>query len=245
MKIIKNILTAFFAATVALGVSADLSAQSREFTRGTCMLYTETPDSTGAVTAKRFICEYEPEVVDPVTDMYSGKWHISGNNFSLELNNGEKINATSTGNPTSYMGTYTSPQGESTGCKVYLDDHKGITDEKMMENLLAGQYKKAYVHFWKFGDEIYIPQKAYPVEVKFNPVEGFNGGSITISGSPELMSLLSSPTIPYYFDGKILTVTPHGNIKENEGNSYLWARFDKDIEIPGVGKGSARLAIYF
>lgn len=245
MKIIKNILTAFFAATVALGVSADLSAQSREFTRGSCMLYTETPDSTGAVTARRFICEYEPEVVDPVTKMWSGKWHLSGNDFSLELN-GEKINATSIGNPMHYTGTYTSPQGESTRCEVYLDDRRGVTDEKMMENLLAGKYKKAYVHFWKFGDERYMPQKAYPVEVKFNPVEGFNGGSITISGSPELMSLLSSPTIPYYFDGKKLnTVDPYGNIYENESDSYLWARFDKTIEIPGVGEGSARLAIYF
>lgn len=245
MKIIKNILTAFFAATVALGVSADLSAQSREFTRGSCMLYTETPDSTGAVTARRFICEYEPEVVDPVTKMWSGKWHLSGNDFSLELN-GEKINATSIGNPMHYTGTYTSPQGESTRCEVYLDDRRGVTDENMMENLLAGKYKKAYVHFWKFGDERYMPQKAYPVEVKFNPVEGFNGGPITISGSPELMSLLSSPTIPYYFDGqKLNTVDPYGNIYKNESDSYLWARFDKTIEIPGVGEGCAYLAIYF
>lgn len=55
MKIIKNIPAAFFAATMAFGVSANLSAQSREFKQGRCMLYTETPDTAGAVMARSIV----------------------------------------------------------------------------------------------------------------------------------------------------------------------------------------------
>lgn len=246
MKIIKDILAAFFAAAMALGVSADLSAQTSKFPRGLCALYTESPDSTGAVTARRFICERGSEVYNPVNDTYSGVWHLSGNDFSLELN-GEKINATSTGDPMYYTGTYTSPQGESTGCEFLMAQMDGMRPEKIMENLLSGQYKKAYVHFWKVGDDIYAPQKAYPVEVKFKPVDGFNGGPITLTGSPELMSLLSSPTIPYYFDGaRLKTVGPLGHIWEDNlfGLSYVYVRFYKTIEIPGVGQANPYLAIY-
>lgn len=246
MKIIKDILAAFFAAAMALGVSADLSAQTSKFPRGLCALYTESPDSTGAVTARRFICERGSEVYNPVNDTYSGVWHLSGNDFSLELN-GEKINATSTGDPMYYTGTYTSPQGESTGCEFLMAQMDGMRPEKIMENLLSGQYKKAYVHFWKVGDDIYAPQKAYPVEVKFKPVDGFNGGSITLTGSPELMSLLSSPTIPYYFDGaRLKTVGPLGHIWEDNlfCLSYVYVRFYKTIEIPGVGQANPYLATY-
>ena len=245
MKIIKNILAAFFAAAMAFGVSANLSAQSREFKQGRCMLYTETPDTAGAVTSRTFFPLSGGAIYNPVNETHPGKWQISGNDFSLELN-GEKVNATSTVDPLYYKGTYTTSQGESTGCEVCLAQSNSMSAEKIKGNLLAGQYKEAYVHFWKYGDKRYMPQKAYSVEVKLNPVEGFYGGSIAISGSPVLMSLLSSPTIPYYFDGKILkTVDPEGNINEDEGDSYVWVRFDKTIEIPGVGKGSARLAIYF
>lgn len=124
----------------------------------------------------------------------------------------------------------------------------GIFSEKLKNNLIAGQYTKAYVHFW-YADDLFMPQKAYPVEVKFNPVEGFNGGSIEISGSPELMSLLSSPTIPYYFDGKMLKVVrPNGRIVEDnldEGFAQVWVGFDKAIQLPGLGEAYAYLAIYY
>lgn len=248
MKIIKNILAVCFAAAMVFGVSADLSAQSSKFSQGRCMLYTETPDSTGAVTSRTFDLRYDGAIYNPVTKSKQGEWRLSGNDFSLELN-GEKINATSTGDPMHLKGTYTTPQGESTGCEVCFAPANGMNGAKIKENLLAGQYKKAYVHFWKSGDERYMPQKAYPVEAKFNPVEGFNGGSIAISGSPELMSLLSGPTIPYYFEGNVLkTVNSNGQIREDsldKTDYYVWVRFDKTVDIPGVGEGFACLAIYF
>lgn len=247
MKIIKDILAAFFAAAMALGVSADLSAQSREFKQGRCMLYTETPDTAGAVTARSIVALEGGEVDNPVNKSNPGKWRLSGNDFSLEVD-GLKIHANSAGTPLSYKGTYTTPQGESAGCEALMVPYSlwGIFSEELKNDLIAGQYTKAYVHFW-YADDLFMPQKAYPVEVKFKPVDGFNGGSITLTGSPELMSLLSSPTIPYYFDGaRLKTVGPLGHIWEDNlfGLSYVYVRFYKTIEIPGVGQPNPYLAIY-
>ncbi len=249
MKIIKNIPAAFFAVAMAFGVSANLSAQSREFKQGRCMLYTETPDTAGAVTARSIVAIEGGDVDNPVNKSNPGKWRLSGNDFSLEVD-GLKIHANSTGTPLSYKGTYITPQGESNPCEALMVPYSmwGIFSEKLKNNLIAGQYTKAYVHFW-YADDLFMPQKAYPVEVKFNPVEGFNGGSIEISGSPELMSLLSSPTIPYYFDGKMLKVVrPNGRIVEDnldEGFAQVWVRFDDTIQLPGIGEALAYLAIYY